>query len=271
MARIRETLGDLDGALDLFDEAEPLYMSDFSPNVRPLPAWKARVWVKQGDLEQALDWARERRLSIDEEPSYLREFEQITFGRILLSQSQRDAADSSLHDAMGFLARLLKAAAAGGRMGSVIEILTLQAIARQMQDDIPAALSALERALKLAEPEGYVRLFVDEGTALAALLRKAATSKIMPDYTGKLLAAFEAEGNGSGESTPLSAAPVSMSLSEPLSQRELDILRLFQTELSGSRDRAGTRHRFEHSADAYKEHLRQARRQQSPGGCQPGD
>jgi len=233
MARIRETQGDLDGALDLYDEAEPLYMSDFSPNVRPLPAWKARVWIKQGDLEQALDWARERRLSTDEEPGYLREFEQITFARILLSQSQRDAADSSLHDAMGFLELLLKAAAAGGRMGSVIEILTLQAIGHQVQDDIPAALSALERALKLAEPEGYVRLFVDEGTALAALLRKAAASRITPDYTGKLLAAFEAEGNGSGESTPLSAAPVSMSLNEPLSQRELDILRLFQTELSG--------------------------------------
>jgi LuxR family maltose regulon positive regulatory protein len=233
MARIRETQGDLDGALDLYDEAEPLYMSDFSPNVRPLPAWKARVWIKQGDLEQALDWARERRLSIDEEPSYLREFEQITFARILLSQSQRDAANSSLHDAMGFLARLLKAAEAGGRMGSVIEILTLQAIARQRQDDIPAALSALERALKLAEPEGYVRLFVDEGTALAALLRKAAASRITPDYTGKLLAAFGAERNGSGEETPLAATPVPTSLSEPLSQRELDILRLFQTELSG--------------------------------------
>ncbi len=233
MARIREALGDLDGALDLYDEAEPLYLSDFSPNVRPLPAWKARIWIKQGDWEQALDWARERKLPIDEEPSYLREFEQITFARILLSQAQRDAADRSLHEAMGFLARLLEAAEAGGRMGSVVEILILQAIARQMQDDIRTALAALERALKLAEPEGYVRMFVDEGAALAALLRKAATARIMPDYTGKLLAAFEAERNGSAEDTPPAATQVSTFLNEPLSQRELDILRLFKTELSG--------------------------------------
>lgn len=233
MARIRENQGDLDGALDLYDEAEPLYMSDFSPNVRPLPAWKARVWIKQGDLELALAWVRERRLSIDEEPGYLREFEQITFARVLLSQSQGEPADSALQDAMGFLERLLKAAEAGGRMGSVIEILILQAIARQMQGDSPAALSALERALKLAEPEGYVRIFADEGTVMAALLRKAAASKIMPDYAGKLLAAFETERKGSREETPLAATPVSTSLSEPLSQRELEILRLFKTELSG--------------------------------------
>ena len=231
MARMRETQGGMEGALELLDEAETLYMSDFSPNVRPTPALKARVWIKQGELEKALDWARERKLSIEEEPSYLREFEQITFARMLLSQG--DCKDSLLHDAIGYLERLLKAAESGGRNGSVIEILILRALAYQMQEDIPAALSSLERALKLAEPESYIRMFVDEGTAVEMLLREAVTHRIMPNYTGKLLAAFEAERKGLEVESPPSAAPVSGSLIEPLSQRELDLLRLFKTELSG--------------------------------------
>ncbi|RIK29031.1 MAG: helix-turn-helix transcriptional regulator [Anaerolineae bacterium] len=231
MARIKEAQGDFDDAFQLLNEAEPRFMADFSPNVRPVTALKARVWIKQGKLEKALDWARERKLSIEEEPSYLREFEQITFARILLSQG--DDTDSLLNDATGYLERLLKAAEAGGRNGSVIEILILQTLAHQMREDIPAALSALERALALAEPEGYIRLFVDEGTAMEALLRKVATNKIMPDYAGRLLSAFEAERIRSGEETPPYAAPVSGFLIEPLSQRELDILRLFKTELSG--------------------------------------
>ena len=233
MARIRESQGDLDEALELLNEAEPLYVGDFSPNVRPITALKARVWIKQGELEKALDWARTHKLSVDEEPNYLREFEQITFARILLSQYQRDHTDRLLDDAMGYLERLLKAAEAGGRVGSVIEILVLQALAYQLRDDIPAALTSLERALKLAEPEGYVRVFVDEGATMATLLRKAAASKMMPDYTAKLSSAFEAGRKGFGEETPRSAAPASSSLIEALSQRELDILRLFQTELSG--------------------------------------
>jgi LuxR family maltose regulon positive regulatory protein len=231
MARMRETQGDLEGALELLDEAESLYMGDFSPNVRPTPALKARVWIKQGELEKALDWARERKLSIEEDPSYLREFEQITFARILLSQG--DYKDSLLHDAIGYLEHLLKAAESGGRNGSVIEILILQAFAYQVQEDTPAALSSLERALRLAEPEGYVRMFVDEGTAMEALLRKTVASRLLPDYTSKLLSVFEAERKGIGEETLPSAAPASSSLIEPLSQRELDILRLFKTELSG--------------------------------------
>jgi LuxR family maltose regulon positive regulatory protein len=233
MARIRETQGDLDEALDLLDEAEPLYVSDFSPNVRPIQALKARVWIKQGELEKALAWARERKLSVKEAPSYLREFEQITFAKILLSQYQRDHAGSLLHDAMGLLERLLRAAEEGGRFGSVIEILILQALAHQMQEDIPTALTSLERALKLAEPEGYIRMFVDEGADISKLIREANARGIAPSYTRKLLSAFETERKGLDVETPPSAAPASASLIEPLSQRELDILRLFKTELSG--------------------------------------
>jgi LuxR family maltose regulon positive regulatory protein len=233
MAQLRETQGDREGALNLLDEAESLYMGDFSPNVRPISALKARVWIKQGELEKALAWTRTQKLSIEEVPSYLREFEQITFARILLSQYQSDLSISLLHDAMGLLERLLKAADKGGRIGSVIEILILQALAHQMQEDIPAALSSLERALKLAEPEGYMRIFLAEGSSMAELIREIDSRGILPNYTRKLLSAFEVEDKGLDEETPPSAAPALSSLIEALSQRELDILRLFKTELSG--------------------------------------
>ena len=192
MARIREAQGDLDGALDLLDEAERLYVSDFSPNVRPVAALKTRVWVAQGRLGEALDWAREQGLSAEDDLSYLREFEHITLARVLLARYKSDRADRSMHEAMGLLERLLQAAEAGERTGSVIEILVLQALAHQMQGDIPAALVPLERALTLAEPEGYVRMFVDEGTPMAVLLEEAAKHGIAPNYVRRLLAAFGA-------------------------------------------------------------------------------
>ncbi|CAG0974349.1 partial HTH-type transcriptional regulator MalT, partial [Anaerolineae bacterium] len=225
--------GDLESALDLLDEAEHLDVGDFSPNVRPISALKARVWVRQGDLEKALDWARERKLSIEEETSYLREFEQITFARILLSQYQNENSINLLQNAMGYLERLLKATEEGGRIGSVIEILILQALAHQMHEDIPTALTSLERALKLAESEGYMRIILAEGASMAELIREIDSRGIMPNYTRKLLSAFEVEDQGTDEETPPFTSPASSSLIEALSQRELDILRLFKTELSG--------------------------------------
>ena len=233
MARIREAQGDLDGALDLLDQAERLYDGDFSPNVRPVATRKTRVWVAQGRLGEALGWAREQGLSVENELSYLHEFDHITLARVLLARYQSDRADRSILEAMGLLERLLKAAEEGGRKGSVIEILVLQALAYHAQGDLPAALMPLQQALALAEPEGYVRMFVDEGPPMAQLLLEAAVRGIMPDYTGKLLAAFEAEQLRSAGESPLPTPPASQPLIEPLSQRELEVLRLFKTELSG--------------------------------------
>ena len=96
MARIRQAEGDLGGALDLLDEAERLYVGDFFPNVRPVPALKARVWIAQGRLGEALGWAREQGLSVDDDLSYLREFEHITLARVLLARYQ-DRACRGLH------------------------------------------------------------------------------------------------------------------------------------------------------------------------------
>ena len=131
MARVREAEGDLAGALGLLDEAERLYVSDFFPNVRPVPALKARVWIAQGRLGEALGWAREQGLSVDDDLSYLREFEHITLARALLARYRDERAEHSSHEAARLLDRLLAAAEEGGRTGRVIEILVLRALADQ--------------------------------------------------------------------------------------------------------------------------------------------
>src|SRR5437660_10030156 len=127
MARIREAEGDLDGTLDLLHEAERLYMSDFSPNVHPIPALTTRVWVAQGRLREALGWAREQGLSVEDDLSYLREFEHITLARVLLAQLKGDAANRARPEAIALLQRVAKSAEEGRRTGSVIEVLVLQA------------------------------------------------------------------------------------------------------------------------------------------------
>jgi LuxR family maltose regulon positive regulatory protein len=234
MARIRVAQGDLDEALDLLDQAERLYDANFSPNVRPVATRKIRVWLAQGRLGEALGWAREQGLSVEDELSYLHEFDHITLARVLLALYQSDRTDGSISGVVGLLERLLKAAEEGGRMGSVIEILVLQAIAYHAQGDLPAALLPLQHALALAEPEGYVRIFLDEGSSMMQLLREASAHEIMPrqglpTYTGKLLAAFEAEKRKSEDKPNLAPAKL---LIEPLSQRELEILKLIAQGLS---------------------------------------
>jgi len=229
MARIREAQGDLDGALDLLDQAERLYDGNFSPNVRPIAARKTRIWVGQGRLGEALGWAREQGLSVENELSYLHEFNHITLTRVLMACHQSDCADSPISGVMGFLERLLKAAEEGGRMGSVIEILVLQALAYQAQGNLPAALLPLQHALALAGPEGYVRMFLDEGSSMMQLLCEASAREIMPDYTDNLLTAFEAEKQ-KGEDKP-DQSPTEP-LIDPLSQREIKILQLIAQGLS---------------------------------------
>jgi LuxR family maltose regulon positive regulatory protein len=252
-ARLKQDQGDLDGALALLDAAERLYHRNPVPNVRPVAALRARVWLGQGRLAEALAWAQRRGLSVGDDLSYLREFEHLTLARVLIARYQRDGSEQPLQEAVGLLERLLKAAEDGGRLGSVIEILVLQALAHQAHGNLPLALVPLERALALAEPEGYVRLFVDEGPPMRELLTRlsaaregespgAATGLRQPDralseaasrHVHRVLAAF-----GEPEALqPSAPAPVQGSspqpLAEPLSEREREVLRLLGTEMSG--------------------------------------
>jgi len=230
-ARLKEAQGDLDGALALLDEAERVYVRAPLPDVHPVAALKARVWLKQGGLAEAQRWAREQGLSADDDIRYTHEFEHITLARVLIAVGKSDREAGSLDEATRLLGRLLQAAEAGGRMGSVIEILVAQALALQTQGNVSQALASVERALALAEPEGYVRIFVDEGEAMRVLIEKQSRNRDHPlsGYADKLLAAF----------TQPVAAPKSAiihqksDMIEPLSNRELEVLKLLRSELSG--------------------------------------
>lgn len=220
--------GDLDGALDLLDEAERLYHRSPVPDARPIAALKVRVWVAQGRLAEARGWVRERGLTVVDDLDYLREFEHVTLARVLMAEYRRDRADRPILEAMGLLDRLLEAAEEGGRMGVVIEILALQALAHEARGDIPSALVPLSRALTLAKPEGYVRIFVDEGTPMARLLYEALSHEVEPEYVRRLLAAFPVAEPEQTTSSPLRGPE----LVEPLSERELEVLELIAEGLT---------------------------------------
>ncbi len=223
-AGIRQAEGDPEAALGLLVEAGRLYANDFSPDVRPIDALKARVWIVQGRLSEATAWARENGLSAADDLIYVHEFEHITLARLILAQGARDRSDDRIGEAIDLLERLLAAAEDGGRTGSVIEILVVQALARRARNDAPGAQASLERAVALAEPEGYVRVVADEGQAMAALLRLAAQQRDASSYLRRLLAATV---------TPASRAPVDQRLIESLSERELEVLRLLESDMDG--------------------------------------
>jgi LuxR family maltose regulon positive regulatory protein len=227
MARIAEAQGDLDRALELLDEAQQLYVRSPNPEVRPVAAVKARVWIRQGRLVEALGWAHERGLSVDDDLTYLREFEHITLARLCIARHRSNRDESALREAMALLDRLQQAAEAGGKLGSLIEVQVLQALAHQAQGDVIRACVPLERALTLAEPEGYVRTFVDEGEAMRALLGHATADGPASAYARRLLSAFGEPARFA--STSLQA--VSAELAAPLTRREVEVLRLIAAGL----------------------------------------
>jgi LuxR family transcriptional regulator, maltose regulon positive regulatory protein len=224
LARLREAEGDFDGALELLGQAERFYTSDFFPDVRPVPALRARMLVAQGAWREALGWAHEHGLSVEDDLSYVREFEHITLARLLLARYMAERREGSLSEARALLARLLRAAEEGARTGVMIEILVLQSLAHQAGRNLPAALTSLRSAVTLSEREGYVRVFVHEGPLMAALLRALAKQSPAQSHVRRLLAAAASTTDSTTGGQALIA---------PLSERELQVLRLLGTDLDG--------------------------------------
>jgi LuxR family maltose regulon positive regulatory protein len=193
---------------------------------------RARLALRQGDLPLAAEWAATSGLQTDDELSYTHTGAYLTLARVRIVQGRDAPAGPFLADALHLLARLHADAEADGRMGDMVEILVLRALALQAQSDLPAALTVLAGALIIAEPEGYVRIFVDEGAPMAALLRAANQHGIAPAYVARLLAALPSfEFKVLSSEFPLLATQNSKlksqnSLAEPLSDRELEVLRL---------------------------------------------
>jgi LuxR family maltose regulon positive regulatory protein len=222
LVRVYQARHDLDGAEDLIEEAERLAQTaNVSAGSRAhLAATRARLWVLQGNLEAATQWAQGSGLGVDDEYDPLRQVEYIALARLLLALAP-DRPDK-LEGALRLLEGLLRVTEAQGWMGQALEILALQAVALQAYGEPERAMDALARALLLGEPEGYVRTFVDLGAPMGELLRGAAHRGIRTAYVGHLLARAPAE--------PVPAAP--SPLIEPLSDRELEVLRLIAAGLS---------------------------------------
>jgi LuxR family transcriptional regulator, maltose regulon positive regulatory protein len=241
LARVRQAQGNAEGASEALRQGEQVAQNE--RRVSPLwrnrtktrvDAWRARLWVMEGDLRAAERWAQERGLSVEDEFVYSleSELEYATLGRLLIAQSKPEEASKLLQ-------RLLEAAEAGGRGRTVIEALVLKALALRKQNHERGALATLRRALTLAEPEGFVRVFLDEGAPMLDLLRRVLKAQRVepPDiacdvpleYVGKLLAAL-----GAPVTAPTKVhirGPAELVL-DPITEREMEVLKLLGSELS---------------------------------------
>lgn len=227
MARLKLAEGSLVDAMDHLHTAERLYKRDPIPDVRPAAALKAQIWIAQGKFAEALEWAHREGLTADDDLSYLRENQHMTLARALIAQYRQERAEVAVAKASNLLARLLQAAEAGGRGRSLVEILALQALASQERGDMATAVAAVQRALSLAEPEGYVRLFVDEGQPMRQLLAACLTQGAAPEYVTRLMQAIDPAPDAA------SAPPdPNQLLIEPLSDRELEVLGLLANGLT---------------------------------------
>ncbi|MBI5964548.1 MAG: tetratricopeptide repeat protein [Chloroflexi bacterium] len=226
-AYLKEFEGDHDAALEALDEAQRFYVRTPIPNLRPVGAMKARIYLKQGQLMNAQTWARKSGLSLRDAPDYLHEFERVTLARIALAE-----VNVNFSDVLSSLERHLKLAETQNRLASQIEILIVLSLAFHAKGEQANAIALLEQALKLAKFEGYLRLFVDEGELMRLLildlrsaLESSARTEVQPlfGYVEKLLAGF---------SQPTQLQKSKTELIDPLSDRELEVLRLIAQGLS---------------------------------------
>jgi LuxR family maltose regulon positive regulatory protein len=231
--------GDVEGALSAVGKAGEL-SSRLSPWYRAIvEGEQARIWLAQGNLQAAARWARDSGLTQDE-IRFDRMREYLILARVLVAQGRGE-------EALLLLSRLLEVTEAAGALKSVVEALVVRALALQVQRDTEGALSALERALAITEPEGHVRTFIDEGEPMKGLLRHAAAHGIAPAYVTRLLEAYGVRAPGrqldAQQALPTStqagrpgvecgAVSRPSPLVESLSERELEVLRLLDTSLT---------------------------------------
>jgi LuxR family maltose regulon positive regulatory protein len=220
-SRIKLTAGDDEIAAAYLEQARPLVEQ------APFPDWTSRfercqleLWLAQDRLRAAVDWAIAMASDETLQNRPEREIANLGMGRALIVKGDR----ASREEAIGLLTALLSAEEAEDRLGVHVEALALLALARWGEGDRAGAMRSLERALRLAEPEGYVRLFADLGLPMVRLLQEARSRAVMPDYVAQLLAACGAD--------PASPVAGEEALPEPLSAREHEVLSLIAAGLT---------------------------------------
>ena len=225
MAGLRGAQGHHETAVELLDQAESKYLRGFFPDVRPIPAMRALIHIGQGLVDEAWDWASEHKVTAVTEPTYLNEFNLLTLARLLVATARSEGRSTEVQGMMPTLVRLLEEAEAGGRVRSVVEILVTRALVLESLHNRVEALDSLARALTAGVPAGLLRPFLDAGEPLQSLLGEVGRRPATADYVRALRAAGSAAtvivttADGPGQAT--------------LSDRELEVLRLLATPLSG--------------------------------------
>ncbi len=225
-ADVMRARGDLDAAVAMLDQAESIHLPGYLPDVRPIPATRARLWIVQGRLDDARDWASEHAIRQDDPPTYLAEHNLLTLARLLV-------AEGASSEATELLDRVVRAAQEAGRRGSLVEARIVRALAHDAGSHSVSAAADLEAALAEGVPVGYRRIFLDEGEPLIRLVSRLGEGgqPQVRALAGRLLVANHAAGPFEGPGTSASA-PVGPA-AEALSEREVEVLRLLATELSG--------------------------------------
>jgi ATP/maltotriose-dependent transcriptional regulator MalT len=239
LVRVLQARGDMNDAYDALESAEKVARRhDLSPGgMARVEACRIRLWLAPvgGNTAAAARWAEARDgvLRADGELPPVREMADMALARVLIAQGRHS-------DALAWLSRLRAAANAGGRLARVIEGLVLEAVVQQAMGELMQAVATLDEALSLAEPEGYVRTFVDEGTPVAALLSHLVGDRRSPRaaYVCRLLATFGIEVSDRGQviraadSRRVAEGCLLSPWVEPLSERELEVLRCIAAGLS---------------------------------------
>jgi LuxR family transcriptional regulator, maltose regulon positive regulatory protein len=217
--RLKMTTGEVEAAAEYLERARPLLeQAQFPDWIDRFERLQLELWIAQNMTRVAIQWVDGILQGDQLQGSPGSEITQLGLARVLILKG--DAP--SIKKAAALLEHLLQAADAEGRTGVTIEALALQALAHWRRGEQASAMTSLERALQKAEPEGYVRLFADLGLPMARLFQEARSRKVMPDYVGKLLAAF------SGDLSP----PFGETLPEPLTPREQEVLELIAAGLT---------------------------------------
>ncbi len=220
-AALLRARGDLDGAIAMLDQAEPLFLPGYFPDIRPIASIRARVRIEQGRLDDARAWARERGVTPADPPTYLAEYDLLTLARLLV-------AEGDAREALDLVDRVLGAAQTAGRDGSCLEAGVVRALAHHANGDADSATADLAAALTDGAPAGYCRLFLDEGQPMTELLEQLARAPAhdVQTHAEHLLAAAR-------RPSPPAPAAAGRASEDELSEREREVLRLLATELSG--------------------------------------
>ena len=242
MAQLRLAHGDPSSADVLLVEAERVFNSDFAPVARPIPAVRARLHIRTGNLAAARVWAERAGVGVTDDVAYLREFELITLARLLLAEHDATRKPTDLPQALDLLARLNEAATASGRTAVVLETCILQACACDRAGRADEAIGWLQQAVALARPRGWLRPFLDEGPRVRELVRlllgpDAAFARVVEEALTahpEPVHELRTTGTGGAGHAPVAgASDEALAIAAPLSARELDVLRLLASDLDG--------------------------------------